>query len=425
LDIKEINRAAGPIDGTVRPPGSKSITNRVLLLAALADGRSVIKSPSPGDDAERMLGALKALGFRVEVDRPAGSVVVQGLGGIVPARGAALDVGGAGTAMRFLAAFVTLGTGRFRLDGDARMRQRPVEGLLAGLRQLGVSARSESGNGCPPVMIEVAERPTGGPITLAASLSSQFASALLMPAPYWERGVELELVRPVGRPFIEMTLRLMERWGVKSRAQGAAIRVAGGQRYRCRHWVVEPDASAASYFAAAAALLGGSVTITGLGRPSLQGDAKFFGVLEAMGAAVKWREDAVRVTGSGRLAGVDVDLAEMPDMVATLAVLAPFADSPTRIRGVGFVRHHESDRLSALATELGRLGAQVEELDDGLAVEPSRLHGGVVETYNDHRIAMAFAVAGLKVGGVQLKNPGCVGKTYPGFFADLARVVAC
>jgi 3-phosphoshikimate 1-carboxyvinyltransferase len=219
-----------------------------------------------------------------------------------------------------------------------------------------------------------------------------------------------------------MTVKLMELWGASISMAGDRIAVPGGQHYRAMNFTVEPDATAASYFAAAAALLGGTLTIPGITKTSVQGDACFLEILEQMGARVTWHADAVKVSGTGKLRGVDVAMNAMPDVVPTLAAIAPFAETPTRIRKVGFIRHHESDRIGALATELRRLGAAVEEFDDGLEIAPSVLHAAAIETYDDHRIAMAFAVAGLKTAGVRIRNPGCVAKTYPEFFDDLERL---
>jgi 3-phosphoshikimate 1-carboxyvinyltransferase len=419
----EITPITQPLAATIAVPGSKSITNRALLLAAMAHGRSIIESVLISDDTRRMAAALAALGFTVEVDEAARRITVEGRGGKIPQPNANLDVGGAGTAMRFLAGFLTLGCGRYRLDGNARMRQRPIGALIDAMRALGLEVASELGNGCPPIVIDTtAGAFAGGAVSIDASLSSQFVSALLMPAPLWRDGLMLTASGDAARPFIEMTLNLMELWGASYSVAGDLIAVPGGQQYHAMNFKVEPDATAASYFAAVAALLGGTVTIRGITKTSIQGDAGFLEILEQMGARVTWHADAVAVTGTGRLRGVDVAMNAMPDVVPTLAALAPFADSPTRIREVGFIRHHESDRISALATELRRLGAAVEEFDDGLEIAPSALHTAAIETYDDHRIAMAFAVVGLKMAGVRIKNPGCVAKTYPEFFDDLEKL---
>ena len=425
MDEIEIVPPRRPLAASIRVPGSKSITNRVLLLAAMATGRSTISGVGLNDDTRRMAAALGTLGFGLAVDETAARIVVDGRGGAIPARGGDLDAGGAGTAMRFLLGFLTLGRGRFRLDGNQRMRERPIGPLLDTLAALGISVRAERDNGCPPVVIEIGEGGvSGGAARVDAAVSSQFVSALLMPAPLWPRGLELTVIGGAARPFITMTLALMERWGASATMSGSEIVVPGRQRYSAqKSFEVEPDASSASYFAAAAALVGGSVVLDGLRADSVQGDIEFMKLLERMGARVEWREDGVKVSGSGtNLAGVDVAMDGMPDLVPTLAAIAPFCSSPTRIRSVSFIRHHESDRLHALATELQRLGASVHEYEDGMLIEPSRIGATAVETYDDHRIAMAFAVAGLKTAGIRIRNPGCVSKTYPDFFRDLAEL---
>ena len=416
----EITAATGPLCARITLPGSKSITNRALLLAAMASGRSTIESALLSDDTRYMSGALRALGFRVEVDETTHRISVDGLGGAIPSSNADLFVGGAGTAMRFIVGFLTLGRGRYRVDGNQRMRQRPIGPLLDAMQQLGATVYSERDNRCPPVIVESHRSAFGGGETsIDARESSQFVSAVLMPAALWPRGLKLRVVGDTARPFIEMTLRLMEVWGGRSQIEGDLITVPGGQTYHARQFHVEPDASGAGYFAAAAALCGGEVTIAGLRRDSVQGDVGFLGILERMGAQVEWTDDGVVVTGTGKLSGVDVAMNSMPDMAATLAAIAPFASSPTRIREVGFIRYHESDRLRAIATELRRLGATVEDFEDGIAIEPSRLAAAAIETYDDHRIAMSFAVTGLKLPGMKIKDPGCVAKTFPDFFDRL------
>ena len=412
-----------PLDAAIRPPGSKSITNRALLLAAMAHGRSRLRGALFSEDTARMITALTALGFEVVTDEAARQIVVLGRGGTIGIVTAALDAGNAGTAMRFLAGFVTLGRGRFRIDGSRRMRERPITALLDTLRALGVAATSEHGNDRPPIVIDTSAGDfRGGTATIDASLSSQFVSALLLPAPLWRNGLHLTVIGETARPFIAMTMRLMAEWGAASSFAADLIVVPGGQQYRAMDFEIEPDASAGSYFAAAAALLGGTVAIRGLREDSVQGDTSFLTILTRMGAQVAWYPDRVEVTGTGELRGIDVAMNSLPDMVPTLAAIAPFASGPTHIRGVGFIRHHESDRLAALATELRRLGGVVLEHADGLTIMPSPLRPGTVVTYDDHRIAMAFAVIGLRVVGVRISNPGCVAKTYPDFFRDLERL---
>jgi 3-phosphoshikimate 1-carboxyvinyltransferase len=426
-DEIEIVPATRPLAAVVRPPGSKSITNRAMLIAALARGRSVICGALLSDDTQRMAEALRSLGFAVRIDEADRRIVVEGQGGLIPTSAAILNAANAGTAMRFLAGLVTLGRGRYRIDGSPRMRQRPIGSLLDALNGVGAHATSENGDGCPPIVIDTTDAACAGgevirEVTIDARLSSQFVSALLMPAPLWRSGLRLTVIGETARPFIDMTLRLMEVWGASSSIAGNVITIAGGQSYRPMDFAVEPDATAASYFAAAAAMIGGTVSIDGLRKDSLQGDVGFLAILETMGARVEWSSDGVAITGTGNLRGIDIAMNAMPDVVPTLAAMAPFASSPTRIRSVGFIRHHESDRIKAVATELRRLGAKVEEFDDGLAIAPSRLQAATIETYEDHRVAMAFAVVGLKVPGVRIRNPGCVAKTYPNFFRELDKL---
>lgn len=423
MDEIEIKPRTGPLDATVGVPGSKSITNRAMLLAAMAQGRSVLDGVLLSDDTRYMSEALRVLGFMVEIDEAARRITVGGRGGSIPAPGGEIFVGGAGTVMRFLVAMLTLGEGRFHIDGNQRMRQRPMGPLLDAMQRLGASVYSERNNNCPPVTVDALRtRFEGGETSIDARMSSQFVSAMLMPAPIWKSGLKLRVAGDTARPFIDMTLRLMESWGAHSSVEGDLIVVPGGQWYRAQRFPIEPDASSASYFAAAAGLLGGSVRIEGLASNSVQGDLAFLGVLQRMGVRVTWHPDFVEVTGSGQLAGIDVAMNSMPDMVPTLAAIAPFALTPTKIRNVGFIRHHESDRIRGLSTELKRLGANVRETEDGLEIQPSTMHPAAIETYEDHRIAMSFAVTGLKLAGVTIKDPGCVAKTFPDFFERLAAL---
>jgi 3-phosphoshikimate 1-carboxyvinyltransferase len=419
----EIVPITGPLDARLSIPGSKSITNRAMILAAMAQGRSVLDSVLLSDDTRYMSDALRVMGFVVEVDEDAHRITVGGRGGVIPAHGGEIFVGGAGTVMRFIVAMVTLGEGRFRIDGNQRMRQRPIGPQLDAMQRLGASVYSERDNNCPPVIVDASRaRFEGGETSIDARVSSQFVSAMLMPAPIWKAGLKLRVIGDAARPFIDMTLRLMEAWGTHNSVETDQIVVPGGQWYRAQRFVVEPDASSASYFAAAAALIGGAVKIEGLSSNSVQGDLGFLGVLQRMGARINWHPDYVEVVGTGQLAGVDVAMNAMPDMVPTLAAIAPFASSPTKIRNVAFIRHHESDRIRVLATELRRIGADVSETEDGLEIRPSTMRPAPIETYDDHRIAMSFAVLGLKLPGTKIKNPGCVAKTFPDFFTRLSAL---
>jgi len=422
MDKIEIRPLIGKLSACIQVPGSKSITNRALLIAAMAPGPSIIDAALISDDTRYMIGALADLGFDIHLDERRKRVELIGHGGEIPVRSADLFVGGSGTAMRFLAGFLTLGRGRYRLDGNARMRQRPIGDLLDALCNLGLDIRTEFDNGCPPVIIDAPEKFPGGVTRIDASLSSQFVSALLLPSPLWPKGLRLTVEGLAARPFVLMTLRLMQRAGIRCTMDGNVALIEGGQGYTCGTIVVEADASSASYFAAAAALCHGTVRLMNVRADSVQGDVKFLSLLEQMGTQVIWHQDYAEITGTGAFQGVDVDMSGMPDMVPTLAALAPFADSPTTIRNVQFIRHHESDRLRALAVELARLGVSVREMPDGLVIQPSQPRPAAIETYDDHRIAMSFSIIGLRVPGIVIKDPGCVSKTYPDFFVDLASL---
>lgn len=414
----EIQPIAGPLRATLSLPGSKSLTNRALLIGALAEGESVLRGVLDSDDTRYMAAALDGLGFALDWDRRRATLRIGGRGGEIPARGGDLFGGNAGTVVRFLVSLVALGHGRFRVDGDPRMRERPIADLLEALAALGVAARSERQNGCPPVVVDAAGIP-GGHAEIPGGTSSQFASSILLAAPYAARDVRLTIAgRLVGAPFVDMTLGLMRRAGVETVRRDAEIRVAARQRYRSGEVAIEPDATAASYFFAAAALLGGEVKIRGLGPDSLQGDVAFVDVLTAMGAEARRERDGIVVRGR-ELRGVDHDFRAISDTFLTAAALAPFAASPTRIRGIGHTRRQESDRIGAVARELSRLGVSVRESPDELVIEPSGVHGGEVETYDDHRMAMSFALIGLRVPGIRIRNPRCVDKTFPDFFQRL------
>jgi 3-phosphoshikimate 1-carboxyvinyltransferase len=429
ISVIEVPPIVRPIDAVARIPGSKSITNRALLVAALASGESEITGALHSDDTRYMAAALNALGLSVESDEPGERFVVRGGDGTFPAREADLFVGNAGTAMRFLTAALTLGHGRFRLDGVPRMRQRPIAPLLDALNALGADAVSELGTGCPPVVIR-ARGLRGGHAALAGDQSSQFFSALLLAAPYAEQGVELTVLGDlVSKPYMTMTAAVMQDFGVSVEMDTEAWRrfaVAPGQRYRGRVYRVEPDASNASYFFAAAAVTGGRVRVEGLGTRSTQGDVRFVDALAAMGASVTITDTFIDVIGppGGALRGVDLDLNAISDTAQTLAAIAPFADGPTRIRGIAHARLKETDRVAALATELRRLGQEVEEHPDGLTIVPRPIVPADVHTYDDHRMAMSFAITALRAPGVRILDPGCVAKTFPDFFERLADVVA-
>ncbi|HET6326365.1 MAG TPA: 3-phosphoshikimate 1-carboxyvinyltransferase [Planctomycetaceae bacterium] len=414
----------GPIDATVRPPGSKSLTNRALIVAALADGSSRLTGALDSDDTRVMVESLRRLGLRLKHNAAEQTIEIIGCAGRLPADSAELLLENSGTSIRFLTAAACLGKGTRRLDGNARMRERPIGPLCDALQALGCDARCEGAGGCPPVLVHANGLP-GGRATIAADLSSQFLSALLMSAPCANGAVELVLRGPiVSKPYVAMTLRVMQDFGVE-----VELLAEGGYRivpqtYRGRSFAIEPDASAASYFFAAAAITRGTVTVEGLSRDSLQGDVRFVEVLEKMGCAVRWSASSISVQG-GPLRGIDVDMNDISDTAQTLAAVALFAEGATRIRNIAHVRHKETDRIRAVVTELHRLGVDAQEHDDGLTIHPptggaSGLRPAVIQTYDDHRMAMSFALIGLGAPGIRINDPACVGKTYPKFFEDLA-----
>ncbi len=421
-----------PLSASVRVPGSKSLTNRALLLAALAEGTTTLENALFSDDSRYFAEALRRLGFEVSLDPPHARMTVVGLGGRIPAESASLFIGNAGTAARFLTAFLTLGHGEYLLDGDARMRERPIGDLVESLMQIGAKVRPvETDNGspvtdystiCPPIEIHSSGL-LGGKAKLAGHISSQFLSALLMVAPYARSPVEIEVTTELNsKPYVDMTLSIMQDFGVTVERQGyERFRVSPARYSPLLAYPIESDASAASYFFAAPAICGGTVWVENISRSSLQGDIRFLDVLEQMGCIVQEDGHSIGVSGCSPLRGLDIDMRDIPDTAQTLAAIAPFASSPTRIRGIASARLKETDRIHAVCAELQRLGVQVEEHHDGMTIYPcSSFAPAVIQTYNDHRMAMAFSLVGLRVPGVVIENPACVSKTFPNFFEVLA-----
>ena len=410
-----------PVRGAIRPPGSKSLSNRALVVAALAGGSSTLRGVLESVDTRVMIDSLRRLGIAVE-KRSDGALAVEGCEGRSPATSAELWLENSGTSIRFLTAVCTLGRGKFRLDGDARMRERPIGDLAATLNQLGARVRCESPGDCPPVLVE-AGRLTGGTARISGRTSSQFLSALLMAAPCARSPVTLELEdQLVSEPYVDMTLRLMKAFGVDVGVPQRRRFHIEPQTYSAADYEIEPDASAASYFFALAAVTEGEVTVEGLTRHSLQGDVRFVEVLQQMGCRVQHGSDSITVRGRP-LRGVDVDMGDISDTAQTLAVVATFAEGPTRIRNIAHVRHKETDRIAAVVAELRRAGLRADEHSDGLTVHPGDPHPVTIQTYNDHRMAMSFALLGVKHSGITIADPGCTAKTYPEFFADLESLL--
>ncbi|XP_031092516.1 3-phosphoshikimate 1-carboxyvinyltransferase 2 [Ipomoea triloba] len=428
------------ISGTVKLPGSKSLSNRILLLAALSQGTTVVDNLLSSDDIHYMLGALRTLGLRVEEDNAIQRATVEGSGGLFPASKESSDeiqlfLGNAGTAMRPLTAAVIAagGNARYVLDGVPRMRERPIGDLVEGLKQLGADVDCFLGTNCPPVRVIGKGGLPGGKVKLSGSVSSQYLTALLMAAPLALGDVEIEIVdKLISVPYVEMTIKLMERFGVSVEHSDSWDRflIRGGQKYKSPGKAfVEGDASSASYFLAGAAVTGGTITVEGCGTSSLQGDVKFAEVLEKMGAEVSWTENSVTVKGpprspSGRkhLRAVDVNMNKMPDVAMTLAVVALFADGPTAIRDVASWRVKETERMIAICTELRKLGATVEEGPDYCIITPpEKLNVTEIDTYDDHRMAMAFSLAACAKVPVTIRDPGCTRKTFPDYFEVLQK----
>lgn len=425
-EMLELAPVTRPVVGTVNVPGSKSITNRALPIAALADGETVLTGALFSDDTQYMVGALNQLGIRVTSDPAAQSFTIVGSGGKIPAKEAEIFLGNSGTSMRFLAAMVALGQGTYVLDGVPRMRERPIDPLLGALKELGVSASSLMVEGYPPIRIEASGIP-GDTVSMAGDKSSQYFTGLLMAAPYAQNGMTINVEGDlVSQPYIDITADVMAAFGVDAEIDEdyRQFSVAPGQRYQGQVYAIEPDASNASYFFAAAAVTGGEVRVDGLGIESLQGDLDFVYILEEMGATVDVRDNETIVRGpeGGQLRGGDFDMTEVSDTAQTLAAIAPFADSPVTIRGVAHNRIKETDRISAVAVELRKLGQQVEEFEDGMTITPGPVTPAEIETYDDHRMAMSFGVTSLRAPGIRILDPGCTAKTFPDYWDRLIEL---
>jgi 3-phosphoshikimate 1-carboxyvinyltransferase len=378
----------------------------------------MLEGPLASEDTHVMLDSLMRLGLDLSVDSDASQIFLRGTAGRPPATSSRLWLENSGTSIRFLTALCTLGNGNYYLDGSARMRERPIGDLVAALNALGADVKCEQSNDCPPVVVH-GRGLAGGKADVAGSISSQFLSALLMVAPCAQSAVDLRVHgQLVSQPYVEMTRRVMAAFGVTVKSTNDNTYHIEPQGYRATDYTIEPDASAASYFFALAAITGGRITVPGLSRSSLQGDVAFVDVLEQMGCRVEASPDSLTVEG-GTLRGVDVDMNAISDTAQTLAAVAPFAEGPTRIRNIAHVRHKETDRIRAVANELSRLGVRVDEHADGLTIHPGPMRPATIETYNDHRMAMSFALVGLMSPGVVISNPDCTRKTYPRFFEDL------
>ncbi len=405
---------------SIRVPGAKSFTHRALVAAALAEGESRIINPLDSDDTRLTRQALEQLGVKITAHQQ--DLIVSGTGGRWQVPATPLYLGNSGTSMRLLTALCALVPGRCQLTGDARMQARPLGDLLNGLAQLGVVCRSLHQNDCPPVELHGGGI-QGGRISLEAHRSSQYLSALLLIAPCSRKGITIEVIRgPVSRPYIDMTLAVMRDFGITFAREGYQhYHVPGSQTYQARAYTVEADASQAGYFWAIAAVSGGRITVTDLPPDSCQGDLKFTEVLKAMGCTVEIAADGITV--SGRAAkGITVDMSGMPDLVPTLAVVAAFAQGTTEIQNVPHLKAKESDRLEAVVCELRKMGVQADCNADSMVIQGGQPRPAVIETWDDHRLAMSFAVAGLHVPGLVIKNETVVTKSFPGFWTTLEQL---
>ncbi|SFN06733.1 3-phosphoshikimate 1-carboxyvinyltransferase [Formivibrio citricus] len=427
LDLAPIAR----VNGTVVLPGSKSISNRILLLAALAQGTTEVKGLLASDDTQRMLEALQQLGVNWQQHGETRDFTVPGCGGVFPVKAADLFLGNAGTAFRPLTAALALSGGTYKMSGVPRMHERPIGDLIDALRAVGADIVYLGNEGFPPLAIQPAQIEAGRRVPIKGNVSSQFLTALLMALPLTGEDVTIEVIGDlISKPYIEITLNLMARFGVQVERRGwSEFFIPGGQVYRSPGEIhVEGDASSASYFLAAGAIAGGVVRVEGMGSESIQGDKRFAETLEQMGAQITWGANFIEAAppASGRLKALDVDLNHIPDAAMTIAVAALFADGTTTIRNIESWRVKETDRIAAMATELRKVGAMVEEGQDYIRVTPpAQLKpGAAIDTYDDHRMAMCLSLAALGGVPVRINDPGCTAKTFPTYFEELARIAA-
>lgn len=408
---------------TVPVPGSKSVTNRALLLAVLAQGKSLLTGVLFSDDSRYFMECVKELGFELSADERAGTVSVYGNPQKIPKQGTSIYVGSAGTAARFLTAFLCLSGGEYFLDASEQMKKRPMEPLLRSLRELGAEITCTGEEGHFPFRVR-SNGTAKQEISVNIDDSSQFLSALLISCCLSGDDFTIHVQGSHGMSYIDLTTRMMEEFGVHAlcRREGGRLSyfVTGGQSYRGREYAVEPDISAACYFYAMAMLLGVRITVKGVKRDTMQGDIAFLQVLEQMGGTLQETKDGIALTGpaDGKLRGVEADMHAFSDQALTLAALAPFAGQPTTITGIGHIRGQECNRIAAICKELGKLGVFCEEFPDGVRIDPahSDIHGGTVHTYEDHRVAMSFALIGLRVPGIVIDNPFCCRKTFEHYF---------
>ncbi|MFX0090958.1 MAG: 3-phosphoshikimate 1-carboxyvinyltransferase [Candidatus Hodarchaeota archaeon] len=417
----EIKPITHPIDTEIKIPASKSFTHRAFIIAGLADGDSKITHPLIAEDTVLTLKALKMMGVRAE--KIENGYLIHGVAGKPKAPDNEIMLNNSGTSLRLLTSVAALADGEIILTGDLRMCERPVKDLTDALYKLGVKSQYLKNQGYPPVKIFSSLK--GGKTQMSGNTSSQYFSSVLISSPYAEEDVEIIPTTHIkSRPYIDLTVEMMERFGVDVEA-GSIFRVKSGQTYQATDYMVEGDFSSASYFFAVVAVLGGSIRVLGLNKNSRQGDRSFLRYLSMMGCKVTYADDSIKVEHDlrGPLKGIDVDMKNSPDIVQTLAIVACFAASPTTIRNIGHLKHKETDRIESTATELRKIGATVETTADTMIICPLKEpRPATIETYNDHRMCMSFSIAGLKIPGIIIKNPGCVKKSFPNFFDMLNQI---
>lgn len=419
------------IDWQVTVPGSKSMTNRALLMAALADGKTLLKGVLFSDDSRNFLGSLKSLGFKVAIDEQAKEVAVTGLNGALPVKSGEIYVGSAGTAARFLTAMLALAEGTFIINASEQMKKRPMKPLFDVLTEMGANITYLENEGFLPIKIQgigpVSETDKMFHVKLDISKSTQFLSALMLISPMLKQGLHIEITseRKDGS-YIRITRQMMEQFGATAEFDGTNYIIPSGVSYKAGTYQIEPDVSAACYFYAAAALTGGRATVKNVTWNCMQGDLKFIRLLEQLGCTIRETDCGIEVTGAenGKIQGITVDMKDFSDQTMTLAALAPFAESEMRIENIGHIRLQECDRLHATATELTRLGISCEEEETAITIHPGMPKAGIVQTYDDHRIAMSFALIGLKANGIEIADPMCCKKTFEEYFDILDQLCA-
>ena len=432
--VKKIDK---PINWTVTVPGSKSMTNRALLMAALSDGVTELSGVLFSDDSRYFISSLQSLGFATQVDEKEKKVTVKGENGKIPEKEAQIYVGSAGTAARFLTAMLGMSDGIYTIQASEQMKKRPMKDLFLLLKQAGAGIEYLEKEGYLPIKVtgrkannlngkaepeKIEQKLT---VQLDISKSTQFLSAMLLISPMIEEGLCIEITsEKTDGSYIKITRGMMEEWGVTSLFDGRNYEVSAGASYHMKHYIVEPDMSAACYFYGAAAITGGLALVRNVHMDNSQGDRKFLEVLEKIGCSVTDSEEGIVVEGpaDGKIRGIDIDMNDFSDQTMTLAAMAPFASEKVHISHIGHIRLQESDRIHAIVTELTRVGIRCEETEDSITVYPGKPHAALIETYEDHRMAMAFSLIGLKTEGIVIHNPMCCRKTFENYFELLTEL---